>query len=183
MTLEQLFVRFLKDNGLYAYRKERVLSRIDLFRRYGYKITEEEKSFVGAYKTNYIFRQKGPLFLFTFVFRDDRLFSGNHHSSDRRKYYQLNRKWKELLRNRAVIQCNIKPGDTITYKSMWGKDSKRCVVCKHLKDDTGTKCCVSYGQNRYHNIGYCSLFAINEVNEQKPIINIYFKVLRPYIIR
>ena len=170
MTLEQVFRRFLKDNGLYVYRLKKINNLVNSFRKYGLEINEDDKTFMYYYKTSNEFKTRGPLFLFEYIFSDDALFEGHHHTPNRRKYYKLNKKWKDTLKNRAVIQCNINPGDKISIKTIFGK-VKTYTVCKVF----GGGCYVSYGQNKEHHSGNCSLFSILKVNKSEPIINIYFK--------
>ena len=175
MTLEQLFTRFLKENGLYDYLASRRKKMIRDYKESGYTIPEREKSLIREYLSAATYSVPNPLDLFSMVFSSSGLFNYYSTSPERRRYYRLNKKWKDYIKDKVVVQHNIKSGDTISIERSFLLSGKYKVRNVEIPNNKNCKIVYIYNFGKREIDSDLSLFAVEKVNDEDVIINLYFK--------
>ena len=125
MQLRQIFKRFLIDNGIYPYFirtavKNGIISKNAL---------NDEDKFVRTYCffspsiNDLPYRLLGSL----------PIYCGDSNSPQRRKFYRINRKWKDLVKN-IRVQHNLKIGDEIELPTVFIRRRRRYFVTEIRND-------------------------------------------------
>lgn len=163
MTIENLLFRFLKENGIYNKIKTELANRNKIRNNKPNHLLDRH------FFSSTSFTRNGLECVFYFAFTYFRIFSGNSTSSKRRRFYRLNKKWKDFVRNKCFLQHNIKANDIITYRSLWStrkakvlKVGDNTMLVKAKRVDTGYE--EAYG-----------IFNIIDVNDVKTVLNLYYK--------
>lgn len=162
MTIENLLYRFIKENGLYPHVKKHI-GWINI-------ISKRRPNFLLSSITinQTFFNKDGLKSLFYNTFCYNSLFSGDHNSPQRRKFYKLNKKWKDFVDGKFFLQSNIEIGDNVTFKNMWGTPRKGRII----KMDSVRLLIKEDG------VGYETwrpITSISEISEKELKINLFYK--------
>ncbi len=163
MTIENLLFRFLKENGIYNKIKTELVNRNEIRNNKPNHLLDRH-FFSSACFTKY-----GLGCAFYFAFTYFRIFSGDSTSSRRRRFYRLNKKWKDFIRNKCFLQHNIKANDIVTCRSLWSAGKAKVLKVRDNTMFVRVKR-IDTGYERIYNI-----FNITDVNDVKPVLNLYYK--------
>ena len=152
MTLNSLFKRFIKDNGLYTIYKNRVKYYFNSSRRNV------------ACSRNH--SNVGDLIIDTFGTCKE--FYGG---PERKRLYRLSSKWRKIIKN-AYIQHNINVGDTVKIYSAYDKETREYVVKEF---DDKTRCVIASTRGLFGYIDqYIPIFRIKSKVGEELINNLYY---------
>jgi len=157
MTLNNIIIRFLKENGLYGYFLKRNKNRKNIAEQY-------------IFYSNY-FIKEGIKSVFYSLFSNDLKFYGASTSLKRRKFYKLNKKWKKFVENNFVLQHNIFDGDIITRTSLFGRTQKYKVG----NVEGRTLLVSSLDNNLFLQNLRINILSVENVENKELILNIYQK--------
>ena len=175
MTLEQLFTRFLKENGIYDYLASRKKKMIRDYSECGYKLSDKDKSLISEYINRCDYSASSPLDLFSMVFSNSPLFNYFSTSPERRRYYRLNKKWKDYIKGKVVIQHNIKPGDVVRIARSFMLTGSYKVRSVEIPNNDKCKIIYIYRMGEREIDSDLSIFCVQKVNDEDAFINLYFK--------
>ena len=176
MTIENFYKRFLKENGLYFYGVKMSKNFMIGHKKLGFNKIPK-KGLLYMVSSGGISSKEGILNLFKIHFQYERMFCGNSNSPKRRKFYKFNRKWKDSLRGKVVLQHNIMPGDILTYTTLYGDEREYLVKSINPNDTTIVVSYINGGkvQALYNNFINVICFDGIKSDKKDLIVNLYIK--------
>ena len=162
MTIENLFYRFIKENGLFSAVKQQVKANNR------FRIKKTTKPLEDIIPNMFFINRYNIETLFYETFKYYPMFNGTSQSAKRKKFYKLNKKWKKFVSGRCFVQHNISKGDEIEFYD-WPKVLRRGVVVSPYKDSFSVTDS-TYGYKRLVNV-----FSITDAQKKDLVINFYYK--------
>jgi len=162
MTVEKLFYRFIKENGLFNAVKKQVKENNKFRTKKTINPLQDiipNMFFINRYSIEKLFYE---------AFKYYPIFSGTSQSGNRKKFYKLNKKWKKFVSGKCFVQHNISIGDKIEFYD-WPKTLRVGVVASPYKDAFSV-IDSTYGYKRLVNV-----FSIKGAQKKDLVINLYYK--------